>query len=104
MPCASYPALVTNPLVARIKELEAKQLKLGGVWKASERYTENTLVSFQGGLWLARADTDTRPGAGSPAWRLAVKSGDAKGGEVTQKVGRRDDGIFEWEMGGEFES
>ena len=69
--------MVVEPLQKQIAELEQKQLKLGGVWKAGERYKENTLVSFQGGLWLSRADTDTRPGSGSPSWRLAVKKGDA---------------------------
>ena len=70
---------VIAPLKARIAELEQKQLKLGGVWKAGERYAENTLVSFQGGLWICRADnTGARPGSGSPAWRLAVKRGDAE--------------------------
>jgi hypothetical protein len=59
------------------RELEAKALKLGGCWKAGERYAENTLVSFQGGLWISRADTSARPGSGSPSWRLAVKRGDA---------------------------
>ena len=39
----------------KIADLEQKQLKLGGTWKAGERYAENTLVSFQGGLWLSRA-------------------------------------------------
>jgi hypothetical protein len=62
----------------RIVALEQGQLKMGGTWKAGERYAENTLVSFQGGLWISRADTEARPGSGSPAWRLCVKRGDAK--------------------------
>ena len=45
-----------------------------GGWKAGERYRENTLVSYHGGLWISRADTEARPGSGSPAWRLTVKS------------------------------
>ena len=36
--------------------------------------TEKTLVSYHGGLWISRADTEARPGSGSPAWRLTVKS------------------------------
>jgi hypothetical protein len=62
-------------LRARIADLEAKQLKMGGVWKAGVRYQESSLVTHQGGLFLALCDTDTRPGGGSPAWRLAVKAG-----------------------------
>jgi hypothetical protein len=53
-------------LEKRIEELEAKQLSLGGVWKEGERYRENTLVSYQGGLWLARANTTAKPGSGRP--------------------------------------
>ena len=68
--------LVVEPLERKIADLEQKQLKLGGVWKAGERYKENTLVSFQGGLWISRADTTARPGSGSPSWRLCVKKGD----------------------------
>jgi hypothetical protein len=45
------------PLKARIAELEQQQLKLGGTWKVGERYLENCLVSFQGGLWLSRCPT-----------------------------------------------
>jgi hypothetical protein len=60
----------------RVAELEAGQLTMAGTWKPGERYRQNSLVSFQGGLWLCLADTDTRP-AGSPAWRLAVKRGAA---------------------------
>ena len=67
---------IKQELDRRMAEIEAKQLKLGGVWKASERYAENTLVSFQGGLWISRADTTARPGGSSPAWRLCVKKGD----------------------------
>ena len=62
----------------RIAELEQGQVHMAGTYKAGQRYRQNGLVSFQGGLWLCLADTDTRPGSGSPAWRLAVKRGDAK--------------------------
>lgn len=69
--------LVVAPLEKRIAELEARQIKMAGVWKEGIAYEENSLVSFQGGLWLARAATSARPGSGSPAWRLAVKRGAA---------------------------
>ena len=69
--------LVVAPLLKRIEQLEQGQLKLGGVYKSGQRYAENTLVSFQGGLWISRAPTETRPGSGSPSWRLCVKRGDA---------------------------
>jgi hypothetical protein len=61
----------------RIERLEASQVKFCGVWKQGETYPENGLVSHQGGLWLCRAPTSSRPGSGSPAWRLCVKKGDA---------------------------
>ena len=67
-----------KPLRQRIAELEQGQVHMAGTYKAGQRYRQNGLVSFQGGLWLCLADTDTRPGSGSPAWRLAVKRGDAK--------------------------
>src|SRR5262245_28109718 len=68
----------TAPLKARIKELEAKQLTLGGVWKPNCVYGENCLVSYRGGLWLSRVPSNsTRPGTG-PSWRLAVKSGEGR--------------------------
>jgi hypothetical protein len=69
---------IKQELDRRIAELEAKQLKLGGVWKAGQSYGENTLVTYAGGLWISRAPTEARPGNGSPSWRLAVKSGDGK--------------------------
>lgn len=65
-------------LKQRLVELEQRQLKLGGTYKSGVTYDENTLVSFQGGLWLSRSTTTARPGSGSPAWRLAVKRGDAE--------------------------
>ena len=37
----------------RIAGLEQGQLKMGGTWKAGERYRENTLVSYHGGLWIS---------------------------------------------------
>ena len=43
---------------------------------AMPRLTRSSAI--QGGLWLSRAPTEAKPGGGSPAWRLAVKSGDAK--------------------------
>jgi hypothetical protein len=38
--------LVVEPLQKKIAELEQKQLKLGGVWKAGERYKENTVEAY----------------------------------------------------------
>ena len=67
----------TEPLERKIAELEQGQVHMAGTYKAGQRYRQNGLVSFQGGLWLCLADTDTRPGGGSPAWRLAVKKGSA---------------------------
>jgi hypothetical protein len=71
-------AFVRQEIAKAKSELRQEALKMGGVWHEGERYLENTLVTHHGGLWLACCDTDTRPGSGSPAWRLAVKSGSAK--------------------------
>ena len=72
--------MVVEPLqMKRIAELEARsELHMAGTYKAGQRYRENGLVSFQGGLWLCLADTDTRPGSGLAGWHLAVKRGEAK--------------------------
>jgi hypothetical protein len=69
----------TAPLLARIAELEARpQMAYEGVWDATKAYTAGSFVTHQGSLWFAE-DTSlgVRPGAGSSAWKLAVKRGKA---------------------------
>ena len=67
--------MVKQELDRRQAEIEAKQLKLGGVWREGE-YAERTLVQKDGGLWLSMAPTCAKPGTG-PSWKLVVKRGAA---------------------------
>jgi hypothetical protein len=71
-------AVELKKLRQRIEALEAGQIKMAGVWKEGESYPENALCSHAGALWLSRGPTQAKPGAGSPAWRLCVKRGDAR--------------------------
>lgn len=46
-----------------------------GVWKDGEVYARGDGVSYDGSWWMAQQDTDSKPGTGNGAWRLAVKRG-----------------------------
>jgi integrin beta 3 len=46
-----------------------------GVWRDGSSYKRGDCVSLQGSLFLAKADTSSRP-ATSPEWQLMVKRGD----------------------------
>lgn len=67
-------------LAQRIERLEARpQLKYTGVYEAGRKYIEGEVTTHQGGMWVCRRSTMTKPGA-SDGWQLAVKSGrDGKG-------------------------
>jgi hypothetical protein len=64
-------------LAARVARLEAiPRLRYHGVWQAAQEYTEGSMVSCSGSLWIAKSATgDQRPGNGATAWQLAVKRG-----------------------------
>jgi hypothetical protein len=48
-----------------------------GVWKADQEYERGDCVS-RDGLWIAQTDNkNVQPGAGTKAWRLAVRRGPA---------------------------
>lgn len=50
-----------------------------GVYVPDAKYGRGDCVTAGGSLWHCNAETADRPGAGSPAWTLAVKRGrDAK--------------------------
>ncbi len=63
---------------ARLKALEERPtLAYRGVFASNVLYREGSLVSRQGGLWLAEHETRSQPGNGDSSWRLIVKSGNA---------------------------
>lgn len=77
---------VIDPLVERIAALEARigelerrpaGVQYRGVWAENEHYVEGCLVTLGGSLWVARTNTDARPGTGS-GWQLCVKSGERR--------------------------
>jgi hypothetical protein len=67
-------------LQGRIAELEAKppSPEYKGTFTQGSAYGRGALVSRQGGLWLALADTIATPGHDPAAWRLIVNSGGAE--------------------------
>ena len=67
-------------LEQRIQQLESRPLqKWAGVFVPGTRYTEASLVTHHGSLWVATAATTTTPGTPGNAWRLIVKSGRGAG-------------------------
>jgi hypothetical protein len=68
--------LVIKTLRKEIAEVEAKQLRFGGVFEPGQSYSPGSLVIKAGGLWHCNSPTTDTPGK-SNAWTLAVKSGEA---------------------------
>lgn len=72
-----------NRLLERVKRLEAELSEARaksltnyeGVWRDNNLYQRGVFVTHRGSLWHAESTTDEKPGT-SPAWRLAVKSGE----------------------------
>jgi hypothetical protein len=69
---------------ARLDKLEARpELKYCGVWVAGRTYSENSLVTQSGSLWIAKKTTAAYPGGGAEpgSWQLCCKRGaDGKDG------------------------
>ena len=64
-----------DALEKRVQQLEGTTLpKWAGTWEAKD-YRQGNLVTRDGSLWLATADTRERPGDGNTGWRLIVKRG-----------------------------
>ena len=64
-------------LEERVKALEARPAgEWRGVWKQGV-YPECSMITDQGGLWVAKRSTTTRPGSAGSDWVLIVKSGGA---------------------------
>jgi len=61
------------PLETRLAQLEGRhELRYLGVYQSGTMYPENSCVTFDGSIWVARAETNARPG-GNALWTLAVK-------------------------------
>lgn len=53
-----------------------------GVYRAGQAYQKGDCVTYGGSLWIAQADTDTKPDGADSGWRLSVKRGrDGKSAE-----------------------
>ncbi len=46
-----------------------------GVYRAGQAYQKGDCVSYGGSLWIAQADTETKPDGADSGWRLSVKRG-----------------------------
>lgn len=69
--------MVTTPLAARIKALEARpQLKWCGPYRKDQKYAAGSLVKSAGALWCAEEATAEVPGEGPTYWRLVFKKGE----------------------------
>ena len=65
-------------LEARIAHLEARPLqKWAGVHVTGMQYSEASLVTRGGSLWVSTAPTASTPGEAGGDWRLIVKKGHA---------------------------
>jgi hypothetical protein len=61
-----------------LKTLKAQpQLKYCGVWREHETFSEGSLCTKGGGLWLATGPRLGTPGTPGSGWRLIVKAGTA---------------------------
>lgn len=65
-------------LEARISQLESRPLqKWAGVFSTGTAYSEASLCTHKGSLWVATRATTTTPGEAGGDWRLIVKKGQA---------------------------
>jgi hypothetical protein len=57
------------------RTLRSPSLLYRGVFRDGDQYDGGDAVTYGGSLWVALRATTTKPGDGSPDWRLAVKKG-----------------------------
>src|SRR5262245_7867846 len=71
----------------RLAAIETKCiLDYRGVWVNGRRYERGDCTTWDGGIWIAQAETEgERPGNGATAWKLAVKRGDGDGAGPVQR-------------------
>ena len=69
-------AKAIGPLMKRVSTLEAQieQRKYVGVWDQGTAYLQHNMVSYDGSVWFAKANTGSKPGTDG-TWQLAVKKG-----------------------------
>ncbi|MCK1483418.1 hypothetical protein IVB25_11960 [Bradyrhizobium sp. 193] len=73
---SEFVARATEPLKARIAELESTQLKYCGVWDRFKTFPANAIVTDQGSAWISKTETrGIRPGDDNAFWQLAIKKG-----------------------------
>jgi hypothetical protein len=80
MVCETFDVLREELLALhrRIKQLETRpEVKYCGVHRDGEPYTEASLVTPGGSLWLATETTSDIPGQPDSRWKLIVKRGEA---------------------------
>lgn len=56
------------------KRIELPVIRDAGVWRMGASYGKGSGVTYAGSLWIAQAETRSKPGEGAD-WRLAVKRG-----------------------------
>ena len=56
------------------KSLRSPAVIYRGIWQEGA-YTQGDAVTRDGSTWIAKADTESRPGDDGSAWQLAVKRG-----------------------------
>lgn len=64
-------------LEAEVEKLKARPLqKWAGTFAPGTQYSEASLTTHRGGLWVATKTTRTIPGEAGGDWRLIVKKGE----------------------------
>lgn len=63
-------------LSARVEQLEAGGVRYAGIWQRALSYPKGTVVTSDGGMWVALRDTSEgeKPGEAPNAWQLAAKA------------------------------
>jgi len=72
-----YIKAQVDPLERRLGDIEASGIKYCGVWQRANLYRKGSVVTEQGGAWVALGDSEgVRPGeGGTDAWQLLVRAG-----------------------------
>jgi hypothetical protein len=74
-------------LEARVAEIETRGIAWKGVWQPALQYKPGDLVTYDGSIFHANADTRAKPGNGSTDWTLAVKRGaDGKDADTRKRI------------------
>jgi hypothetical protein len=76
-PIKKHMSSMVEPLEARLAAVEASGIRYCGVWQRANLYRKGSVVTEQGGAWVALVDNEgIRPGeGGTDAWQLMVRAG-----------------------------